>query len=204
MKRAMLMLAMAATLNACQEEAQPEAAAQNRSQDKPGGEFRTTGERIVGLPDGGAVKVVTVQAPPAAAEEKAALASKCSTGDQEACTAIGRLNLNAGDTALAEKAWRKACDEGHAPACFALGNMLSNPYLKLGREPEAVAPLEKACDTGFGAACYFLGRFHERGACGLPVDTEAARRYFEKGCQGGHYWACEKVGRKPPPGPIKP
>ena len=164
-----------------------------------GGDPSTLRSRVVRSPDGGTVRVSVFQAKGLAPGALGALARDCQAGKYAQCTALGRAHQSAGKTAQAEKTWRVACKANHGPACFELGNMLSNPYLKLGRAPEAIPVLKKACKLKVGAACYFLGGFQEKGRLGLSKDAQAARAYYDRGCTHGHYWACKKVGRTPKP-----
>lgn len=194
-----LLLSLVFASAACQKSDPPKSITQYSPVDMPGAEKRVTSERVITTADGGTAHVVTIQTAPPLAGDIAVLHRDCQAGDLAKCTALGLAQQSAGKNAEAENAWRRACNADHGPACFQLGHMLSNPFLKLGREKESIPLLEKACKAGGAPACYFLGVFHEKGECGLKVDAEAARSYYEKGCEGGHHWACDKVGKKPKP-----
>jgi hypothetical protein len=191
-----LLLSLIFALTACQKTDPPESVTQYRPVDMPGAEKQIISERVVATADGGTAHVVTIRKAPPPTDDIAILIRDCKAGDHARCTALGLAHQSAGKNAEAEDAWRRACDADHGPACFQLGNMLSNPFLKLGREKESIPLLEKACKVGVAGACYFLGGYHEEGKLGLKVDPKVARSFYEKGCEGGHYWACDKVGKK--------
>lgn len=194
-----LLLCLIFAWTACQKSDPPESIAQNSPVNIPGEKMKITSKRVVTTADGGTVQVVTFQSATPPADEIEGLARDCKAGDFAKCTALGLVHQSAGKYALAEQAWLRACDADYGQACFQLGNMLSNPYLKLGREKESIPVLERGCKAGDAGACYFVGGFHEKGEFGLRIDAKVAHSYYEKGCEGGHYWACDKLGKKPKP-----
>jgi TPR repeat protein len=162
--------------------------------DRPAPDRRVPPEaRVVAISTSGQEPVIAFQLPPLTPEAAGELASRCADGDLDACVESGLAHQSAGRPAEAERAWRPACERNHAEACFLIGNLLTNPFLHLGREREGVEFLQRACAAGHGAACHFLGGIYEAGQYGEPVDAAKAREHFELGCRYGHYWACEKV-----------
>ena len=114
-------------------------------------------------------------------------AAGCRNGDGSACFE----QAVAGDP---QKYFlRRGCDLGHGASCY-------NLAIALGvSDPQANGPYEQACDAGFSRACTNLGWMYENGR-GLPVDMDAARRLYQKGCDGSacdppNGLGCMNVGR---------
>jgi TPR repeat protein len=162
-----------------------------------GGNVDTIETKVVTGRDGKPVRVTTFQAKQPTPGQLDELSKACGAGDYVKCWELGRAHQAAAARGEAEKAWTVACDADEYRSCYDLGSMLSSPFAKLGRDLEAVPLIKKACEGGIGVACYTLGGWHTAGKNGLARDTAMARGYYEAGCDVGHYWACDKIGKKP-------
>lgn len=144
-------------------------------------------------PAGQGATLIARARPVLTAEGFAAADARCRGGDDVACLELGDAYRSLARYTESEAGWRVACERGHPTACFELGNLFTNPYLKLGKEREGIAVLRKACEGQHQAACYVLGDITESGRYGEKRDSAAARTFYELGCKYGHHWACEKV-----------
>ena len=111
----------------------------------------------------------------------------CQDGDGAACTAMAKEH---NDVVLL----RNGCDLGDGEGCFLLGLAL-----KTNDPKGSVAAYEQACDAGHSLACTNLGWMIQNGL-GARVDVDAARRLFQRGCDGSactgrNNLGCVNVGR---------
>lgn len=145
--------------------------------------------------DGKATKVTSFQRPKADSAAIEALATKCERGDLKGCVDLGMAQQTVGDNNAVIAAWTKACDGKEAAGCFELGNMLTNPFLKLGREAEGISALETGCELGHANCCYFLAVNVDKGQNGVDPDPGRARKLYEQGCDDGrgNFNACEAL-----------
>ncbi len=159
------------------------------------------------LIDGKPTKVTTFKSAPPQDGAIEALTQACGGGDQQQCVQLGMQQQRLGDDATAETTWTKACDEGEGAGCHELGNMLTNPFAKLGREPEGVRFLERGCTLDYANSCYFLAQIVDKGQHGVEPDPRRARTLYAKGCADGrgNHWSCTKlkVGSVPIGGDCK-
>jgi hypothetical protein len=112
-------------------------------------------------------------------------------GDAEAQTAVGDMyahgdvprtvnDLSWSYRAEAAKWYRKAAEQGYAPAQFKLGRMYSY-YGWDGvdqDEVEAARLFKMAADQGYAEAQWYLGYMYRRGRGGLPRDMAEAVKWF--------------------------
>ncbi|MCH9682837.1 MAG: hypothetical protein K0V04_15480 [Deltaproteobacteria bacterium] len=147
------------------------------------------------LIDGKATKVTTFQSASPKEGELEALTKACNDGTRGSCVQLGMQQQRLGDNAAAEATWAKACDQGEGASCHELGNMLTNPFLKLGRETEGIGFLERGCTLEHTNSCYFLAQIIDKGQHGAKPDPARARQLYTKGCADGrgNNWSCTKV-----------
>jgi hypothetical protein len=85
------------------------------------------------------------------------------------------------------------CDAGDVPACFRLGQLLTQGQ-GVARDPARAAPLfEKACRTDV-RACVDLALLLQQGD-GVPRDAARATQLLTKACADGEPYACELRAR---------
>jgi hypothetical protein len=87
------------------------------------------------------------------------------------------------------------CDRGTITDCELLANQLSIAADPAERA-RSVLVFEAACTQGSMLGCYAAGSSYADGKH-VPKDAEKGRALLEKGCQLGHYWACDRLGKKP-------
>ncbi len=116
---------------------------------------------------------------------------KCEDGDLEVCSNLGvslfkfaEANSEWGGPAerlkLAASLLQRACDGGHAPACFELKSTMEDD------SPAKLATVRRSCELGYGRACEDL-------AGKVPGEAEAARL---RGCAAGDADSCFWLWRK--------
>ncbi|CAM9174911.1 unnamed protein product [Phaeothamnion confervicola] len=87
----------------------------------------------------------------------------------------------------------KACEGGHAVACFHLGTLLLAGSPTVPKNvPRAMTALAKACDDRLADGCYGMAEQLLRSDPPLPVtrDPSRARAALEVACQYNHAAAC--------------
>lgn len=139
----------------------------------------------------GLVLVLLLNGPPAAAEEPPDLSSRCSKGDWTSCVAFAE-SLEESDPAAAVKAFRRACDRGHAPACDGLGRLVASGN---GIDPDdarAVKLFRKACEGKFAGGCLHLGEMYFDGF-GVDQNPKAMVAAYEKACDLGAAEGCTRA-----------
>jgi TPR repeat protein len=128
----------------------------------------------------------------------------CSGGDGEACSELAVLwglgdGVVAADEVEAQRLWRRACDLGHAPACFGLA--LAREFGEPGAasSDEALALVSKACEDGYAEACKGMAAAHALGQ-GMPKDPTRAEQLWQRAlelrsraCDAGSAEACLEV-----------
>lgn len=88
----------------------------------------------------------------------------------------------------------KACHDGDAGGCSALGVMFETGR-GVARDPQrAVALYKQACDHGNPRGCTNLGLAVEHGLAGDPAPAQA-RAFFSKACDEGERSGCSNLGR---------
>lgn len=137
----------------------------------------------MGCPES-AGKRVPRQWRPFAALIAALLAAAVAGADPAADTTAGQAAFEQGDIVGAIAAFRRAAEQGYAPAQVRLGDILD--YSELNEE--AVAWYRKAAEQGSSAGAYGLGHLYAIGE-GVVRDDAVARRWFEKAAAGGHQGA---------------
>lgn len=116
------------------------------------------------------------------ADDLAACARACSSGDDGACVREaehGVRSRDAAEVSRSEATLRASCNGGSAEACGALGYALAFPPPQgLARDARgAVDLLDRACKGG--AACALAGAVRELGAEGFAREANA---YFDASC----------------------
>lgn len=86
----------------------------------------------------------------------------------------------------------QACDGGDAPACDALGALVSAGRGVPADPGRAEALHRQACDAGVGAGCANLGSLLAAGG-GAAKDSEAAD-LFRRACLAGEVAGCSNLG----------
>ncbi|HTR55989.1 MAG TPA: tetratricopeptide repeat protein [Kofleriaceae bacterium] len=94
------------------------------------------------------------------------------------------------DKALA--LYRKACENGYAPACDSLGLMLYAGEDVTHDNEAAARWFRKACDAGAMHGCTSLGYFYQAGLT-VKSDRGKARELYLKACDGGDYQGCDNT-----------
>jgi len=97
------------------------------------------------------------------------------------------------DLALAARLFKRACDQGHAPAC----NNLGLAYQRAEGVPQdygrAMTSFERACSGGFAEGCSNQGALYEQGL-GVAVNVGDAQRLYSQACRRGSALGCSNLG----------
>jgi TPR repeat protein len=120
----------------------------------------------------------------------------CDTATQ--CNELGAHHAQAPDAepealALAARLFKRACDQGHAPAC----NNLGLAYQRAEGVPQdygrAMTSFERACSGGFAEGCSNQGALYEHGL-GVAVNVGDAQRLYSQACRRGSALGCSNLG----------
>lgn len=112
--------------------------------------------------------------------------------DAEKAWKEGAKTYKAGDMVATRGHFSRACDGGHARACYNLGVMLSDG---IGGGTDLVAArqrLSRACDLGYVSGCYNFGNMAME-AKGGGRDDAQARMAHERACREGISQACNSL-----------
>lgn len=112
--------------------------------------------------------------------------------DAEKAWSEGAKTYKAGDMVTTRGHFGRACDGGHARACFNLGVMLSDGIGGAADLPAACQRLSRACDLGWAAGCYNFGNMAMEARGGGRDDTQA-RMAHERACREGIAQACNSL-----------
>ena len=115
-------------------------------------------------------------------------ASSCAHADPAADAAAGQTAFTQGDIVGAIASYRRAAEQGYAPAQVRLGDILD--YSELNEE--AVTWYRKAADQGSPSGAYGLAHMYAIGE-GVKRDDAAARQWFEKAAAAGHQGALQAL-----------
>jgi serine/threonine-protein kinase len=88
--------------------------------------------------------------------------------------------------AQARKQFAEVCDSGDMRACNYLGYLNAQGLGGPRNQQAAVTAYQRACDKGILSSCVSLGSLFQD-----SQDSDNARKYFKKGCDGGLAEACE-------------
>jgi hypothetical protein len=113
-------------------------------------------------------------------------AAECARGDTAACARAADCTV---DVVTAAPFYERACQAGHAEACFTLGFMAQEGIAGPRDYARAVRLHERACTAGAQGACHDLAALLIAGA-GVPVDAARAGRLLRASCQAGHAQSC--------------
>ncbi|MFZ1640333.1 MAG: tetratricopeptide repeat protein [Candidatus Contendobacter sp.] len=105
----------------------------------------------------------------------------------------GEDSYEQGDHAAALKWYRKAADQGYAPAQINLGSMYAEGEGVPRDLQEALKWYHKAADQGDASAEFSLGMLYEQGE-GVPQDFEEALRWYRKAADQGDALAQVNLG----------
>ena len=97
------------------------------------------------------------------------------------------------DDAQAAAWYRKAAEQGHAPAQFNLGLMYANGTGVAKDDAQAVSWYRKAAEQGFATAQLNLGAMYANGT-GVAKDDEQAVSWFRKAAEQGDATAQNNLG----------
>lgn len=120
----------------------------------------------------------------------------CDTATQ--CNELGAHhaqspNAQPEDLALAARLFKRACDQGHAPAC----NNLGLAYQRAEGVPQdygrAMTSFERACSGGFAEGCSNQGVLYEHGL-GVAANVGDAQRLYSQACRRGSALGCSNLG----------
>lgn len=106
------------------------------------------------------------------------LITPCAVAGPEQDTELALKEFNRGDLFVAMGLWRKASQEGYAPAQVWLGDILD----KAEEDVEAVDWYRKAAAQGSAAGEYGLGQMYFKGE-GVKKDVEQAHAYILRSAQ---------------------
>jgi TPR repeat protein len=135
-------------------------------------------------------------------EEIAALAERAAAGDAAAQYAMGERHAAgdgvAQDRATALRLFRQAAIQGHAPAQWRLGTIMSptGDAADYGLQPDSVAALrwlEAAAQQEHGDAMTLVAYAYELGL-GTEVSPETAARWWRRLADGGDADAMHRLG----------
>jgi TPR repeat protein len=105
----------------------------------------------------------------------------------DACVGLGALLLNGEPTTRDEEraraVFQNACEKGNGTACEWLGDLYRDGRTVAKDMPRADTLYERACDLT-PSACHGLGLRY------LGTDFSRARRFLERGCNGGWNFSC--------------
>jgi hypothetical protein len=117
-----------------------------------------------------------------------AVVSSSVHADAAADAAAGQAAFTQGDIVGAIASYRRAAEQGYAPAQVRLGDILD--YSELNEE--AVAWYRKAAEQGSPAGAYGLAHMYAIGE-GVKRDDAAARKWFEQAAAAGHQGALQAL-----------
>jgi TPR repeat protein len=99
-------------------------------------------------------------------------------------TEVAEKEFARGDLVVSMSLWRRAAEQGYAPAQSRLGDILDAAE----EDEEAVAWYRKAADQGYAAGEYGLGQMYAKGE-GVKKDHEQARIYIVRSAEQGYLFA---------------
>lgn len=142
-----------------------------------------------------------VATPSADSAAEANLRSQANRGDLDSQFQLGSryfVGKPNKDLKQAEYWWKLAADKGHAMAAVSLA------YLYTGRDnPDFNNPqqmlkyLNQSAAGGNPMAQHILGNLYLRGAQGVPLDANQARRLFTSACQQNYSASCAALQELP-------
>lgn len=143
----------------------------------------------------------TATVPGANSGAEANLRSQANRGDLDSQFQLGSLYFVGKpnkDLKQAEYWWKLAADKGHAMAAVSLA------YLYTGRDnPDFNNPqqmlkyLNQSAASGNSMAQHILGNLYLRGAQGVALDINQARRLFTSACQQNYSASCTALQKMP-------
>ena len=104
----------------------------------------------------------------------------------------GESNYNHKQYAQARTSFTQACNSGEMRACNYLGYLYAQGLGGARNLQAAVAAYQKACDRGTLSSCVSLGSLFQDAS-----DSDNARKYFQKACNGGVADACDLLHNLP-------
>jgi len=112
----------------------------------------------------------------------------CKSGDGQSCVAWGERSDQPAstDTAVADNAYKMACDAGAAEGCARLA-------VRAKDGAQAVALLERGCALGDALTCAEAARRYYHGR-DVAKDVAAAARLYATACERESYGSCIAVG----------
>jgi hypothetical protein len=119
---------------------------------------------------------------------------QCERGSAPSCARIGYLLAHGEGGFVRNEAeavpfYQRACELGHAPACFYLGVMYALEGQPRKDEKVASDYWDQACADGFPAACSNLGLMRARDAS-TPAERGRAIDLLARACAGGDPLGC--------------
>ena len=120
--------------------------------------------------------------------------TKAEHGDARAQYTLGVFYKKARDDAEAVKWYRKAADQGYAPAQCQLGFIYDKGRREQGNNSEAVKWYRKAADQGYSQAQNNLGILYQHGREGAVQDYSEAAKWYRRAAELGHKGGMYNLG----------
>lgn len=120
-------------------------------------------------------------------------ASLCDQAIPEACWHLGNVYIDLGKFDESTPLYRRACEEGMAPACNNLGFNLYTGQGATWSAAEAAVAYQRACDLGDPYGCANVGELTEYGI-GVPPDDTKAAALYEQACTDDAFPGCPRLG----------
>ncbi|HTJ44649.1 MAG TPA: tetratricopeptide repeat protein [Kofleriaceae bacterium] len=128
------------------------------------------------------------------AKAKDMYSALCDKGVSSACVQLGSILGDEGKNEQAVTLYQRACDDGDAQGCNAVGFA---HYTAQGARWDVVAAAkgyQKACDLGEAVGCSNVGELYEYGIA-YAKDPKKAYEYYGKGCTPSEDVGCGRLAR---------